>query len=824
MKTKRFLYSSIIFSAIMLPSILLGQNILPQPAQDDRVGPKADSVVLEAFPVTGITEAIGATGIMLAEAEKHDLSDQALEEYFIEIDTLSADIAEFMGDTTTLNLEEANTRILDQITTRIRLFIDRIDLLQGDLTPVALDLENTSEVLLHDKTRWQLTLEKKDEEGTVELRAERINRGILKIDSVRSLLQEDLVEILEAQDQLTETKLNLELFVERVREKRIELGETLISIDAQRFFRELGSLGDSGLISSRADYFKSTVKSDYEIFKSGYIKSLVIGAICLVLLLIFAFWFKKHQLRLITQDEFKLTQAHKIFVNSPLLTTLFVIPLMIRFLIPGLPQTFYSINILILLIPMGILVVRIVGKEIRTWIFVLIGVYALMFIYELAMDIGGGVLARLFVMLVSFIGIWVFIWVFRKKPFSMVFRNKAIHSLSIGLMMVFAGMQVISIIANLVGAFRLAEYTSLVPLQITLLIIVIQLASLLVDAIVFLALSSKHLQKINVIKDGMEYIHKKTVWLVDLALWLFALVVILRVLLVKDVVFDWGSSVLTESKNIWNINFTVGNILIFFFVIWLSVMITRIVTRILEKDVFTRVTTAKGMPSTIILLLRITLITGGFFLAVGAAGMKFDNLSIILGAFSVGIGFGLQNIFNNMVSGLILAFERPIKVGDVVQVGELMGTVKSIGLRSSNVRSFDGAEVIVPNGNLISNQMINWTKSDYFRRMDIRVGVAYGTDPETVLNLLEETVRDYSEVRKHPAPKAYFLGFGESSLDFRLLAWVHLDIRLTMESELRVTINSRLKEAGIEIPFPQHDLHIRSDVTKPKPGAGGAKK
>ena len=286
--------------------------------------------------------------------------------------------------------------------------------------------------------------------------------------------------------------------------------------------------------------------------------------------------------------------------------------------------------------------------------------------------------------------------------------------------------------------------------------------------------------------------------------------------MVKDAVFEWGRRLLTEGKKIGNLDFTLANILIFFFVIWLSVFITRIITRILQKDVFTRVNTAKGIPDTINLLLRITLITGGFFLAAGAAGMELTNLSIILGAFSVGIGFGLQNIFNNMVSGLILAFERPIKVGDVVQVGELMGTVQSIGLRSSNVKSFDGAEVIVPNGNLISNQMVNWTKSDSNRRMDIRVGVAYGTDPEKVLKLMEETVKEYPEVWKSPVPKAYFLGFGESSLDFRLLAWTHLDVRLEMESKINVDLNRKLKEAGIEIPFPQRDLHIRSDATREK--------
>jgi small-conductance mechanosensitive channel len=230
--------------------------------------------------------------------------------------------------------------------------------------------------------------------------------------------------------------------------------------------------------------------------------------------------------------------------------------------------------------------------------------------------------------------------------------------------------------------------------------------------------------------------------------------------------------------------------------------------------VFTRVTVAKGMPNTINMLLKIALISGGFFLAAAAAGMQLSNLSIIIGAFSVGIGFGLQNIFNNMVSGLILAFERPIKVGDTVQVGDLMGVVIAIGFRSSTVRSFDGAEVIVPNGNLISDSMVNWTRTDFLRRMDIRLGVAYGTDPQKVLGILKEAAGEHELVRTMPAPSAYFIGFGDSSLDFRMLAWTDIDHRLTVESELNVAINTKLAEAGIEIPFPQRDLHIRSDATK----------
>ena len=302
---------------------------------------------------------------------------------------------------------------------------------------------------------------------------------------------------------------------------------------------------------------------------------------------------------------------------------------------------------------------------------------------------------------------------------------------------------------------------------------------------------------------------KKLVILADLLLWGLFFVIVLNIFRIKDVVFDWGKGLFTNGIKVGAAEITLGNILIFIFVIWLSIVVTRMIRHILEKDVFPRVETAKGVPSTVVLLVRIILISGGFFLAAAAAGIKLTNLSIVLGAFSVGIGFGLQNIFNNLVSGIILALERPINVGDVVQVGELIGTVRTIGLRSSNVKSFDGAEVIVPNGNLISSEMINWTLSDSNRRMDIRIGVSYGTDTDEVIKLMQEVALAHQLVDKHPPPKAYFTGFGDSALDFRLLAWTNIDHRLSVESDLNSTINKAFKKAGIEIPFPQRDLHIR---------------
>jgi len=210
----------------------------------------------------------------------------------------------------------------------------------------------------------------------------------------------------------------------------------------------------------------------------------------------------------------------------------------------------------------------------------------------------------------------------------------------------------------------------------------------------------------------------------------------------------------------------------------------------------------------------------GFLAAAAAAGFDIGRFTLVAGALGVGVGIGLQNVVNNFVSGLILLFERPIQLGDVVEVGQVSGTVKRIGLRSSTIRTYDGAEVVIPNSEFVSNQFINWTLSDRQRRIIVPVGIAYGTDPERVLELLLGAAKATPKVSPHPAPEAQFIGFGDSSLDFELRVWtLNFDDWVSVRTLLAVTVNTRLREAGIEIPFPQRDLHLRS-VPQAGRGAG----
>ncbi len=198
-------------------------------------------------------------------------------------------------------------------------------------------------------------------------------------------------------------------------------------------------------------------------------------------------------------------------------------------------------------------------------------------------------------------------------------------------------------------------------------------------------------------------------------------------------------------------------------------------------------------------------------IGISAAGIDLSNLALVAGALSLGIGFGLQNIVSNFVSGLILLAERPFKVGDWIVAGTVEGTVKKISVRATEIETFQRQTVVLPNSELINSAVGNWTLRNRIARVEIPVGVAYGTDPELVRSVLLEIGKGHRNALNNPEPHVLFLNFGDSSLDFELRLFLSdVDHFLTIQSEIRFQITEAFAAHGIEIPFPQRDIHIKS--------------
>jgi small-conductance mechanosensitive channel len=254
---------------------------------------------------------------------------------------------------------------------------------------------------------------------------------------------------------------------------------------------------------------------------------------------------------------------------------------------------------------------------------------------------------------------------------------------------------------------------------------------------------------------------------------------------------------------------------------------SRILPKVLLDEVVSGRKLARGVQRSIGQLIRYFTVFVGFVLTFIILGYDFTKITIILSALGVGIGFGLQGVVNNFVSGLILLFERPLTEGDTIMIGDTWANIKKIGLRATIVRTFDEADLIIPNADLINNQVINWTLTNRQVRLRVPVGVAYGSDVPLVVETILECAKEHQEVLKSPAPEVLFMNFGDSSLNFELRVWIQeIDRMFRVKSALYHEIERRFRKLNIVIPFPQRDLHLRGYdgcaglTTTPMPGNG----
>lgn len=247
-------------------------------------------------------------------------------------------------------------------------------------------------------------------------------------------------------------------------------------------------------------------------------------------------------------------------------------------------------------------------------------------------------------------------------------------------------------------------------------------------------------------------------------------------------------------------------------IVFIAVLaLTKVVQRAIQAGPLKHSSIDIGVQNSFVTLIGYAGLVIAFFVGVSAIGFDLGNLALIAGALSVGIGFGLQSIVNNFVSGLILLFERPIKVGDWIVTNSGEGIVKKISVRSTEIETWDRSSIIIPNSEMISAPVTNWTHKNKIGRITVPVGVSYGSDPEQVKEILLKCANDHPNVVRYPEPFVVWQDFGASSLDFEIRAYLSdISNGLGVRTQLRFAIFKALKDAGVEIPFPQRDVHVKS--------------
>jgi potassium-dependent mechanosensitive channel len=285
----------------------------------------------------------------------------------------------------------------------------------------------------------------------------------------------------------------------------------------------------------------------------------------------------------------------------------------------------------------------------------------------------------------------------------------------------------------------------------------------------------------------------------------------------KQNVFALITAILNKSFSIGRISLSPMGLLFFVLILFLTLVLTRLGRYIISEKIFVESDIEPGLQDSIATISIYVMWGLGLVMALSVLGVSTTSLAVVFGALSIGIGFGLQAIFNNFVSGIILLFERPIQIGDAVEVQGTMGTVKKINVRATVVQTFDNASLIIPNSEFISSQVTNWSFKEPSLRRKVSVGVAYGSDIELVRQTLLEIVNQTKNVLKKPKPDVIFDDHGDSALIFILRYWTTIDYYYTTSTDIRFAMDRLFGERNIEIAFPQMDVHIRS-MPKDKKG------
>lgn len=262
--------------------------------------------------------------------------------------------------------------------------------------------------------------------------------------------------------------------------------------------------------------------------------------------------------------------------------------------------------------------------------------------------------------------------------------------------------------------------------------------------------------------------------------------------------------------------FTTKTLLTLALSLFLLFFLTSKIKKLLTKRIFPRYDMNIGVSQSIATIVSYLIIIVGLFVIFQTTGIDLSAIGILIGALGIGIGFGLQNITNNFISGVIILFERPVKVGDRIEVDDLAGNIVKISARATTIITNDNIAVIVPNSDLTSKRVINWSHNNRDVRLNFPVGVSYKEDPEKIRKLLIEVASETSGVLSDPAPNVLFNAFGESSLDFILRVWTSelSDTPMVLKSQLYYAIFKKFKEHQVEIPYPQRDIHIKAGFEK----------
>jgi len=631
----------------------------------------------------------------------------------------------------------------------------------------------------------------------------RVEEVLSEAQAARKVIQEQSAKIVELQSQVADRAATLAKIREQIDQARQKTSRDLLILDSPPLWQALFSAGAKESIATQAAESVAKIINDAEEFLITYWQRVLLHLMVLVLIMVGFYHARKGLTAQISQpfgDSSALYVLDRPFASS-LLFGLLLFP----FFYPGAATDITRIAVVATVIPVVRLIPDLLPKILRRWSYLLAALFTLDYLYYLLPS--DRLLTRVLLLAIAAAGCAGLGLFLRSQKENLAALGARIGAV-IGLARIGLFLFAVSVAANIVGNLSLAEFLMIAPLRSGYLAVLVYLSARLLMTVTLVGLHSTPARLLLSVRDHSELLAlrmRSIVRFVAVALWVIGSLQIVGVL---GYVSSAAAAFLTLRWSVGAAEFSISGLVAFLLVLLGAILLSRLLRFVLAEEILPRIRLPRGVPGTLEMLSRYGVLMFGFGLALATAGVDLTKLTLLASALGVGIGFGLQNVVNNFVSGLILVFEHPVQVGDIIEVGAHFGEVQKIGFRTSIIRTADGADVIIPNGELTGARVVNWSLSRQLRRVGISVAVGHGTDPDRVIAILTTIAREHPDVLANPAPQAVLDQFAERALNFTLLCWAPIEMFIRVRSELTIAINNAFKEAGIQIPFPPRDVRV----------------
>ena len=690
-----------------------------------------------------------------------------------------------------------------------RKLADNLTAWERELAASATQLEKALVDLTEQQQTWKLTRELAESSaGTPPEVFQSIEALTAAQTRTRATVEKRQTATLKLQSRIVQQEARLAEALGSIGRARDEAVSRLFVRDspplwsAEAFSHDWSKMKVEGLSSFKAEL------NDFKVYAALQTGSLVLH-LFVILSLIAAFYWMRRQVEPLSDDDERVTRAAILFAR-PVGPAILISMIVSDSIYPHEPRLWRAGLVTLALIPTIVILRRLIQPR----LFPILNALAVFYVVDLVRGIGVSTHfpSRIFFLAELLAGVIFLVWQIKSWRSSNASHErdrliKVIEGFARVALVLFSA----AFLANTLGYVTIANLVANAVLRSGYLAIILYAGIAIAYALVLFALRVWPFTLLGAVRRNQDLLRRRFRKIFQLSAFLVWLFYTLEMLSLRAPLYQIVKDVLTAEFGVGAFKMTLGHLLGFGVAIWAAFLVSRFIRFILDEDVYSRLSLPRGMSYAISTALNYTILLIGFLIAIAALGLDLTKFAILAGAFSLGLGFGLQNILNNFVSGLIVLFERPVNVGDIIQTTEATGVVKRIGVRASVISTADGSDVIVPNGKLISDSVINWTSLNRSRRLVIRVGAGYGSDPDRVMELLKEVAGAHKLVATDPQPQALLVEFGADSLTFELRAWTnYIDRWEQVRSDLAVAIDSAFTAEKISIPYPQRDLHLRS--------------